>query len=130
MSEFITPPNKELNEIMNDNKIVFAGAPAGVMIDKEAIDSQIKKWIADINEREEQCLKTIHARYCIPRALHHNAADVSRYYPVDGNKNLYQYWYKFGTPQAFMLMQRELVFEDNQPKLNIVFNADLAREGE
>lgn len=100
-------------------------------VDNEQVKAVIAKWINDINAKEEECLKTIHARYCIPRALQHKAEDLSRVYPDEQNKNRYQYWFKHGKPEAFMLMERELVYDPEAgPKLNIFFNPVLAREGE
>lgn len=176
MTNFTSPPTKQLNDMLNENNIIKTDASGAIHVSSieaamqqheavvlsiKAMDSipeqlqqrtilgdkklhigmleddaarvgeLVNKWINDINAKEEECLKTIHARYCIPRALQHKAEDLSRVYPDEQNKNRYQYWFKHGKPEAFMLMERELVYDpDAGPKLNIFFNPVLAREGE
>lgn len=179
MTNFTSPPTKQLNDMLNENNIIKTDASgaihvssiaaamqqheavvlsikSGVMddikncitstathdkkemsfdietvVDNDQVQAVIAKWINDINAKEEECLKNIHARYCIPRALQHKAEDLSRVYPDEQNKNRYQYWFKHGKPEAFMLMERELVYDPEAgPKLNIFFNQVLAREGE
>lgn len=96
------------------------------------IPKPLAELLAQINDKEEECLKTIHARFCIPRAIQISVGDISRYYPDKVNDpNYYEYWYKWQTPHQFFLMSRRLnISLDRGPILDIQYNKKLKRDGE
>jgi len=105
---------------------------------KEADEAMLKakaeaQAIADqIQEREAECLRTIHSRYCILNGLPMAAAaDVQCYTPDKRLRpNYREYWYHFGMPDQYFLMARDLETDGVNHNLNITFNRELAREGE
>jgi len=125
--EFTTGPGKELAGILDANGITTQAKPSVT-----AIPVELANLLADVTAREEDCLKRIHARYCIPRALGIDVGDISRYVPGPEQKpNYWEYWFKWGTPQQFFLMSRNFYINDaGLPVLDIVFHKDLMREGD
>lgn len=94
--------------------------------------SHIDILMDNVAKQEADSLKLIHTRYCILKMLPINIADVERYQPSKKQMpHYYEYWYKFGTKAAYMLMSRNLIpIEPNGVELDITFNKELVREGE
>lgn len=90
-----------------------------------------EKILFQITEQEEQCLKTIHSRYCLVKQVPIHLDDVSRYTaPVDGHPTYYEYWYKINTSAQAFLMSREIIIKNGEYILQVLFNRELARDGE
>lgn len=83
-----------------------------------------------IREKEADCLRRIFIRFtCIKKGVEPNIKNVTIKYYQD-RPNLWEYVYDAGKPTEYLLMTRELIIEDNQPKLNIIFNCELAVNNE
>lgn len=100
-------------------------------LDKPELSDAVKLILAQITAKEEDCLKTIHSRYCLVKMLPISIGDVSRFQPDKVKApNYWEYWYKWDTPDQAFLMSRLVEFKDGLPTLIIAFNKELAREGE
>ena len=99
--------------------------PEEIITAIEAVDSLSQQ----INEKENECLGTIYARFCLLKAKMMVATHVTRR-SFEGRPNYWEYWYKLNTSDEFFLMSRELVIEPDGPKLNITFSAELTKGNE
>lgn len=98
---------------------------------KAAIKLAAEKLADQIRDQEENCLKTIHTRYCIVKGLLiAGFEDISRLTPPGFKPSYYEYWYMFGTPMQAFLMSREIIIKDGNYILQILFNKELARGDE
>jgi len=104
------PPHPEPEHIMKAIEMV------------DSISEQIRK-------READCLKSVFTRFCLIKfkTLDPSQVDIKNY-PV--RPNFTNYYYKFGTHEQYWLMSTELIIEDNEPKLNVLFNAELVNNNE
>jgi len=84
--------------------------------------------LEQITKREEDCLMRVYTRFCFLRGLPVDFNNVARQtYELNPNKWDF-YWIMPGTEVRVFLMSRELIIEDSQPKLNIIFNPELLKE--
>lgn len=95
------------------------------------LTNEVKLILAQITAKEEECLKTIHSRFCLVKMLPIDIMDVARYVPdKDNQPNYWEYWYKWNKDDQAFLMSRLVELKDGVPTLTIAFNRELAREGE
>ena len=85
--------------------------PEQIITAIEAVDSISQQ----INEKENECLRTIYARFCLLKVKMMVATHVTRR-SFKGRPNYWEYWYQSGTPDEYFLMSRELVVEDGEPE--------------
>lgn len=111
------------------NKEHAAEAPTAEQ--QAAIKLECEKVLFQITEQEEQCLQTIHCRYCIIKGLPISIGDVNRLVVnMPGKPSYYEYWYKINTTEQAFLMSREIISVNGKHTLFVLFNRELARGDE
>lgn len=126
--EFAEPPTKELMQLLKDNNILPAPVNGA---DVAEIAVETNNLLKQIHKQEAECLRTIHARYCLLKGLPVNYADVTQTQARPERPNYTEYYIFKGTPRQYFLMSAEVaVNEAGVIELDIIFNGELARQGE
>ncbi len=91
--------------------------------------AQIEAIIDDFNQQVDDKLGIIYARFCLQRGLLMSYNYVRRKTFKD-NKNYWEYWYKYGTPEQFFLMSRQVYLDPQSgaPRLKMVISGELKRD--
>ena len=92
---------------------------------------QVDEWLEEIQKQEDEAVDRIFLRFCLLKGKAIDFDQVRRKrFPA--NPNLWTYYYKYGTPEQYFLLTRELIVEmgDEGIKrhLRIVFNPELLKE--
>lgn len=97
-----------------------------VLQDSNPIDV-LEEILEAVDKQEKECLNRVFLRHCFLNGLAIDQSQITKLND-DKRRNYSAYWYKLGTPKEAFLMSAELIIEAGQPKLNVIFNANLIAE--